>query len=283
MFNPFTDAPGLVSGSLEFVLGILFFPTVFFTCQYMLKYTWLGAKFCQQFKLKNHGIYDISNKLTSTTFAILACSCGLYVYSNCGDDVFKDRFYILDNYLIFGVSYFFYDIGSMYMVYRTQDSEDVNFSAADIIRFLVDRPLILLHHLLVPVIGFPTMMIYRGGQGDCMLGTSFLVEASTPFVSLRVILVHLGLKNSRLYMVNGVLMVVTFFLCRIAIFPVLYCWYIRLEGWSGLVSTPWFAHLAVGGLFFPQLVWFTKMLKGSIKIIMEQRKSKVDKWTPKLE
>ena len=48
----------------------------------------------------------------------LACSCGLYVYSNCGDDVFKDRFYILDNYLIFGVSYFFYDIGSMYMVYR---------------------------------------------------------------------------------------------------------------------------------------------------------------------
>ena len=61
-------------------------------------------------------------------------------------------------------------------------------------RFLVDRPLILLHHLLVPVIGFPTMMIYRGGQGDCMLGTSFLVEASTPFVSLRVILVHLGLK-----------------------------------------------------------------------------------------
>ena len=38
------------------------------------------------------------------------------------------------------------------------------------------------------------VLFIRGGYGDCLLGTAFLVEASTPFVSLRVILCHLGLK-----------------------------------------------------------------------------------------
>lgn len=42
----------------------------------------------------------------------------MYVYMNCGEDVLNERFYILENYLIFGVSYFFYDCVTMYMVYR---------------------------------------------------------------------------------------------------------------------------------------------------------------------
>ena len=42
----------------------------------------------------------------------------MYVYMNCGEDVLNERFYVLENYLIFGVSYFFYDCVTMYMVYR---------------------------------------------------------------------------------------------------------------------------------------------------------------------
>ena len=38
------------------------------------------------------------------------------------------------------------------------------------------------------------LLVWRGGEGDCLLAASFLMEFSTPFVSLRVILCQLGLK-----------------------------------------------------------------------------------------
>lgn len=45
------------------------------------------------------------------------------------------------------------------------------------------------------------------------------MEASTPFVSLRGILSKIGLKNSPVYVINGLLMLAVFFICRIAMFP----------------------------------------------------------------
>lgn len=274
MFNPLHDQPGYASGGVVFLLGLAFFPSVFYAIQHFLKHSRTGARLCQHYKLKAHGVYDISNKLTSSTFALLACACGLYVTSNCGEDVLKERFYILPNYLIFGLSYFFYDCVTMYMVYSTETSEDITISSQQILRFCVDRPLIIIHHILVPLVGFPAMMIARGGQGDCILGTAFLVEASTPFVSLRVILCHLGLKDSRVYVVNGLFMLVTFFVCRVTIFPVLYVWYVRLEGLESLLSSPIWVHCAVAGLWCPQLFWFAKMLKGSIKLISDAKHRK---------
>ena len=113
----------------------------------------------------------------------------------------NDRFYILDNYLIFGVSYFFYDCVSMYLVYSTISQDRVTLSMREVTQFLSDRPLIVFHHVLVPIVGFPAMMYFRDGYGDCLLGTSFLIEASTPFVSARVILVHLNMKV-RLFALN---------------------------------------------------------------------------------
>ena len=72
--------------------------------------------------------------------------------------------------------------------------ETVTVSLGEVVQFLIDRPLIVFHHILVPVIGFPALMYFRDGYGDCLLGTSFMIEASTPFVSARVILVHLNMK-----------------------------------------------------------------------------------------
>jgi hypothetical protein len=34
-------------------------------------------------------------------------------------------------------------------------------------------------------------------------------------------------QDSRLYIVNGLLMLATFFLCRVSMFPMLYLWYTR--------------------------------------------------------
>lgn len=274
MFDPTVDKPGIVTGIAEFLLGCIFFPLVCYSIQRFFRNTSVGVHLCDHFGISNNGIHDISNKLTSSTFAVLACSTGVFVMRQCNNDILAHRFYVLDNYLIFGVSYFFYDVGSMYMVYSTLEKEEVSISAKEFFKFLRERPLIIFHHIFVPVVGFPAMMYFRGGYADCLLGTSFLIEASTPFVSLRVILVHLQKKESLLYVINGLLMVISFFFCRVMLFPMLFWWYSSMTGLSLITtffSLPMWVHLGVLGLWTPQLMWFNKMLRGSIKVIMDQR------------
>ena len=194
MFNPIYDKPGILTGCAEFLCGLVFFPSICFFIQMFLRYSKIGRECCDHYKISSNGIHDISNKVTSSTFALCACSIGWFVNKQCTGDIMNDRYFILDNYLIFGVSYFFYDVVSMYLVYNTTDKDNITVSPAEVLQFLSDRPLIVFHHILVPVIGFPAMMYFRDGYGDCLLGSSFMIEASTPFVSLRVVLVHLHMK-----------------------------------------------------------------------------------------
>ena len=194
MYDPTLDQPGVLTGAGEFLVGFIFFPSIFWLCEMVLHHSKTGREFCEHYKINNNGIHDISNKVTSSTFALLACTIGWFVNQQCTGDIMRDRFYVLDNYLIFGVSYFFYDVISMYLVYNTLTKDNVTVSYAEVTQFLSDRPLIVFHHILVPLIGFPALMYFRNGYGDCLLGTSFMIEASTPFVSLRVILVHLNMK-----------------------------------------------------------------------------------------
>lgn len=56
------------------------------------------------------------------------------------------------------------------------------------------------------------------------------MEASTPFVSLRGVLSKIGLKNSRIYIVNGLVMLLVFFLCRVAMFPYVIYLYAKSAG-----------------------------------------------------
>jgi len=277
MFNPLYDKPGVVTGLLEFLLGLFFFPGVCLTVQTLLRCSDAGVKYCSKHKINNNGVHDISNKITSSVFAVCACSIGCFVNRQCVEDSssMSDRFYVLDNYLIFGVSYFFYDVVSMYLVYNTLCKDKVTISSEEILQFLSDRPLIVFHHILVPLIGFPAMMYFRDGYGDCLLGSSFLIEASTPFVSLRVILVHLNMKESLLYMINGLMMLFSFFMCRVMIFPILYWWYasvLDLDLVSTILSIPTWVNTATLMLWTPQLFWFNKMVRGSFKVIKDRQR-----------
>jgi hypothetical protein len=118
MFDPWTDQPSLATGLAEFAVGVVFFPLVFTTLQWLLRASGPGREFCRRYGLKNNGVYDICNKVTSSTFAVLACYSGGYVLARCDRGVLDERFYMLDNYLVFGLSYFLYDCVSMYMVFR---------------------------------------------------------------------------------------------------------------------------------------------------------------------
>ena len=77
------------------------------------------------------------------------------------------------------------------------------------------------------------------------------------------------------YVVNGLLMLISFFLCRVMIFPMLYWWYATVLDISivaTITSIPAWVNLATLGLWSPQLIWFHKMLRGSLKVIKDRQK-----------
>ena len=196
MFDPRTDEPGLLTGAAEFLAGIFIFSGIFSLCQILLRCSKIGARICEDYKINNNGIHDISNKVTSSTFALIACTLGWFVNQQCTGDIMRDRFYITDNFMVLAISYFLYDLASMYIVHNTTVNEKIKVSVREIQKFLIEKPLIIFHHILVPLIMIPAVLTFRNGiiRGDCLIGTCLMMEASTPFVSLRVILIHFNKK-----------------------------------------------------------------------------------------
>lgn len=86
-------------------------------------------------------------------------------------------------------------------------------------------PLMVFHHLFIGWYGLLVITYLRGALGDCVFSFFYIMELSTPFVSLRSILATMNLKDSRLYVVNGLTMVVFFFFFRICIVPYAFYWY----------------------------------------------------------
>ena len=117
---------------------------------------------------------------------------GWFVNRQCYGNFMRIQVDIIDSYLNFGVAYFIYDLMSMYLVHNTLTKDWVSVSRTDVANFLRERSLIVCHHIIVPVLVF--LVSYRNGLGDCLIGTVLLMEASTPFVSARVVLVHFDMK-----------------------------------------------------------------------------------------
>lgn len=272
MFDPRTDEPGFLTGAVEFLAGIFIFSGIFSLCQILLRCSKIGTGICEHYKINNNGIHDISNKVTSSTFALLACTIGWFVNQQCTGDIMRDRFYITDNFMVLAMSYFLYDLASMYIVHNTTVNQRMRLSVKEIQRYLTEKPLIIFHHILVPLIMIPAVLTFRNGiiRGDCLIGTCLMMEASTPFVSLRVILIHFNKKESLAYVINGLLMLISFFVFRVIIFPYLYWWYSDNTGLphlAALLSVPWHCHVFTISIWIPQLFWFSKMVKGTIKLI----------------
>ena len=141
------------------------------------------------------------------------------VYGECGDDVIYGRHNLIRHYMCFAVFYFIYDTYAMFVVYNEsrslkrskRETEKVNGETPDsqgdksvevtsedisktIVQFIHARPLMIAHHMVLPLILFPIFMAFQTGLGDCLLAIGFLMEASTPFVSARKILSVVG-KN----------------------------------------------------------------------------------------
>lgn len=84
-------------------------------------------------------------------------------------------------------------------------------------------------------------------------------------------------------MVNGIMMLLSFFACRVMLFPILYWWYSSILGLSlisTIISIPCWCHIATLGLWLPQLFWFNKMLRGSLKVIRGRKTLSEDSPVP---
>ncbi|CAD7691077.1 unnamed protein product [Nyctereutes procyonoides] len=116
--------------------------------------------------------------------------------------------------------------------------------------FLSKNHLMVAHHTVILFVLVPVAQRLRGDLGDFFVGCIFMVELSTPFVSLGRVLIQLKQQHTLLYKVNGILTLTTFLSCRILLFPFMYWSYASL-----------YCNVANAFLIAPQIYWFSLLCK----------------------
>uniref|UniRef100_A0A8D0DBI6 TLC domain containing 3B n=1 Tax=Sander lucioperca TaxID=283035 RepID=A0A8D0DBI6_SANLU len=198
----------------------------------------------------------VSTRLVSSVQAVMASSAGWIITSSCRD-VVEDSHWLTDTYILFATPYFAYDIYAMFLCYRhrlqVKGHEGVGAAVAGYLR---REKLMVLHHVF--------MVLWRQGKGDFFQGVLFLAELSTPFVCLAKVLI----QHTLLHKVNGVLMLLTFFSCRVLLFPYLYYAYSRYASiplYAVPLVAPWQCNLGAALLWPLQLYWFTLICRGALR------------------
>ncbi|CAG5106536.1 Oidioi.mRNA.OKI2018_I69.chr1.g2887.t2.cds [Oikopleura dioica] len=160
-------------------------------------------------------------------------------------------------------------------ILKWTQSMSLGYFLADYIVLIHTRELggtvpILAHHTTATIAYLVSLWYNKMGWYSCF---RLLSEFSTPFVNLRWILVSIGLKNTRRYKINGVLMTASFFLCRICTFPIYWYYVARVwntESFNNIPNVLFFFWI-VGPLALDILntFWFYKMFRGMLKALQK--------------
>ncbi|XP_022623352.1 protein FAM57A [Seriola dumerili] len=257
--------------------GAVVFPGLFYSFRKILKSTfthWSDAD-----------VVSVSERLVSAIHASLATAAGVRVVTSCSD-VMTDSHWMVNGFAVFGAPYMAHDIYAMYLSHfhnqrvRGQVSEHSGHSLQTVKAFLVKDWMLILHHLTLLLIFMPITLFLRRGLGDFFIGCMFTTEFSTPFVSIGKILIQLGLDNTRLHRLNGIVVLLSFFTCRILIFPFMYWMYGRQFG-IPLHRVPFHLplHCNVGNLVIlaPQIYWFILLLKKAKRLYLRQKRGRGDR------
>ncbi|XP_011177038.1 ceramide synthase [Zeugodacus cucurbitae] len=138
----------------------------------------------------------------------------------------------------------------------------------DFIKYVITHPVMMIHHVFIGTFGLLVVTYIRGG-GHCIYSYMFMMEFSTPFVSMRSILSTMRLKDSRAYIINGLLMLGSFFVFRVVMWPYVMYRYsvaINVGFWQAMATLPRGCIISIMILFLPQLYWFFLMVKGALKV-----------------
>ncbi|XP_067635983.1 ceramide synthase [Eurosta solidaginis] len=145
----------------------------------------------------------------------------------------------------------------------------------DFIKYIITHPVMMIHHIFIGTFGLLVVTYIRGG-GHCIYSYMFMMEFSTPFVSMRSILSTMRLKDSRAYIINGLLMLGTFFVFRVVMWPYVMYRYsvaINVSLCEAIATLPRGCIISILILFLPQLYWFFLMVKGALKVLLPAKQS----------
>ncbi|XP_037544565.1 ceramide synthase-like [Nematolebias whitei] len=241
--------------------GSVFFPGLFLVSKWTLKLR-MGCSEADAAVL--------STRLVSSLQAVLASSAGCVIVSSCRD-VMEDRHWLTEAYILFATPYFLYDIYAMFLCYKhklqVKDHEEAGLGAV-LSGYLHREVLMVLHHVFMVTFCFPASLLWRQGRGDFFQGVLFLAELSTPSVSLGKVLIQFQKQNSVLHRLNGLVVLLTFFCCRVLLFPYLYYAYSRYASIPVLavpLVAPWQCNLGAALLWPLQLYWFCLICRGALR------------------
>uniref|UniRef100_A0A8C1L9G5 TLC domain containing 3A n=1 Tax=Cyprinus carpio TaxID=7962 RepID=A0A8C1L9G5_CYPCA len=252
--------------------GVVVFPGLFFTFRKVLPSIfkqWTDAD-----------VVLVSERLVSSIHAVMATTAGIIVVSSCKGNVIMDRHWLATYFVIwYGVPYMSYDIFAMYLShyyrFRVKDHKDYkSHSLRTVNSFVRKEFLLVLHHIALLTILLPVTLLFRKDQGDYFIGCLFLTELSTPFVSLGKILIQLGMQDCWLHKANGGMVLLSFFMCRIALFPYMYWAYGSHYGiplYSVLFHLPLSTKLGSLCILAPQVYWFVLLCRKGYRLYKRQR------------
>ncbi|XP_012690261.2 TLC domain-containing protein 3A [Clupea harengus] len=252
--------------------GVVVFPGLFFLFRKVLPSIykhWTDAD-----------VVLVSERLVSSVHAIMATTAGAIVVATCGGNVINDRHWLATYFVIwYGVPYMAYDIFAMYLShyyrFRVKGHEEYKKHSWRTVHSFVRREfLLVLHHIALLTVLLPVTLFLRKDQGDYFIGCLFLTELSTPFVSLGKILIQLGLQDCQVHKANGGMVLFTFFLCRIALFPYMYWVYGQHYGlplYSVPFHLPLSANLGNLCIMAPQVYWFVLLCRKGFRLYRRSR------------
>ncbi|XP_056263060.1 ceramide synthase-like isoform X2 [Pseudoliparis swirei] len=213
----------------------------------------------------------VSTRLVSSLQAVLASSAGLVIASSCRD-VMEDRHWLTDRYILFAAPYFAFDIYAMFLCYWHKlqvKGHEAQGGVASVGGFLRREKLLVLHHVFMVAFCCPASLLWRRGRGDFFQALLFLAELSTPCVCLSKVLIQFQKQHTLLHRLNGLLLLFTFFFCRVLLFPYLYFIYSRYASvpvYRLPLVAPWQCTLGASLLWPLQLYWFTLICRGAIHV-----------------
>lgn len=253
-----------------FTAGFLFFPSSHILFTYLQKFIFPSLNFVDRFAISTRFV----SSLQASAATVVGLKC---VFTST--DIMLDRQPILTQYACFGLSYFYYDVVVMFIgAYLEEQHKHPQREPqySDVWAKLYNKKkLIIIHHILLPIFGFPAVTIWRKAKGDFFLACVYLNEMSTPFLSLKAILEKLEMRKSALYVTNGVILATVFLCCRVLIYPFMYwCYsnYANIPFHSTPFKVPVFCNTFCLLLFSLQVYWFLMIMRGVLRFFSQQTK-----------
>ncbi|XP_065575594.1 TLC domain-containing protein 3A-like [Artemia franciscana] len=240
-----------------------FLISMFGTFFYVVSFLSAGSCLMKYTKLSQCQSYKVSSLIVSSLQATMASVAALIVIFSCYDDILRHQHPLINLYTAFSMPYFAYDVWSMYYYY-----EQPGTFSHKLCGFLKTNGLMIAHHLFIASTGVLVILNWRHGIGDVIVAFFFFHEFSTPFVCVRNILSILKMKDTTTYSVNGILMILAFFICRIAVYPFMFYLYSRQENieFAKVVGVlPNICTISSLLILLPQLYWFSLMIIGASK------------------